>query len=209
MRLSAIMQLTLEQCLGEPLFTPGSEPLILGEPASRAVIVGRFQTIEREVRLDQAAHWNVPVLRRRTGGGTVVLGPGQIVIGLRMRALDGGPKVITQTALAPVIRAITHHLGQTPILCGEGDLTLDGRKILGSSLKISGGQAWYLAVLLVEDASIWMERLLNHPSREPQYRAQRKHSDFCTCLSAHGGTISVLLPILKDMITQDLAEVLI
>lgn len=202
------MPLTLDECLGEPLFTPGSSPLLLGEPSSVAVVVGRFQTMEREVLLDQAAHWNIPVLRRRTGGGTVVLAPGQIVIGLRLRALSGGPKVISQTALAPVISAITQHIGVVPSLRGDGDLTIDGRKILGSSLKISGSQAWYLAVLLVEDAITWIERLLPHPSREPDYRAGRSHADFCTCLAAHGGSVAGLLPILQQTITQELKDVL-
>ena len=79
---------------------------------------------------------------------------------------------------------MTGHALQTQ---GHGDWALQGadgvfRKVLGTSLRQRRHDATYLGVVLLRDAVPLMERYLPMPSRQPGYRADRGHRDFCTHL---------------------------
>jgi lipoate-protein ligase A len=96
------------------------------------------------------------------------------------------------------------HLIQTPIqeaLTSDGiedveqrglsDLAIHGRKILGSSLRRQRQLLVYQAVLLVDAARDLFARYLQHPPREPDYRAGREHRDFTTNLRERGLQVSL------------------
>ncbi|MEW6486848.1 MAG: lipoate--protein ligase family protein, partial [Thermodesulfobacteriota bacterium] len=58
----------------------GQGPLVrVWEPRAPAVVLGRSNRAEREADLGACAADGVPVLRRRGGGGAVVLAPGCLV----------------------------------------------------------------------------------------------------------------------------------
>ena len=184
--------------LGESVLDPGQRGLRLFEPTSVRVVIGRGQDPHREVRLDACAAAAIPVHRRATGGGTVVLAPGMVVIALRlaggMRAPDDHFALVN-SALVPAIAAAC---GVQATCRGHGDLAVrcaDGleRKVLGASLRQNTQLAAYLGVLLVDDAIPLMEEYLAHPSREPGYRGGRDHRAFCTHLGAHGARVSLLI----------------
>jgi lipoate-protein ligase A len=63
---------------------PGSAPFSVRtwEPDRVAVVLGRGNSLEREVRQEACGTDGVPVLRRLGGGGAVVLSPGCVVVSL-------------------------------------------------------------------------------------------------------------------------------
>jgi lipoate-protein ligase A len=63
---------------------------------------------------------------------------------------------------------------------GISDLAVGEKKILGSSLHLSRETALYLSTFLVEMNVLALDRYLAHPSREPDYRKGRSHSEFLT-----------------------------
>ncbi len=184
--------------LGESVLDPNQRGLRVFEPRDRRVVIGRGQDPRREVCLDACRADRVPVHRRATGGGTVILAPGMVVVSLR---LGGGLRspddhfALVNAALVPAVAAAC---GASVACRGHGDLALccaDGveRKVLGASLRQSTALAAYLGVFLIDDAVPLMERYLAHPSREPGYRGGRDHRAFCVHLGAHGCTVSRLI----------------
>ena len=183
---------------GESVLDPDQRGLRVFEPRDVRVVIGRGQDPRREVSLDACAAAGVPVHRRATGGGTVVLAPGMVVVALRLAGGMRAPDDHFALVNAALIPAVEAACGVRVACRGHGDLAVRGadgveRKVLGASLRQSRQLAAYLGVFLVADATPLMEAYLAHPSREPGYRGGRRHGDFCTSLGAHGCTVSRLI----------------
>jgi lipoate-protein ligase A len=127
-----------------------------------------------------------------------VLAPGMLVVALR---LPVRPELAADCWFgrvnAVLVPAIEASVGVSPVCRGHGDLALvcaDGaeRKILGTSLRQTSRGVYYLGVLLIDDAIALMQRYLAPPSRQPDYRAGRGHSAFCTSLGANGAELSAV-----------------
>ena len=153
------------------------------EPEGVAVVLGRSNAAERELRPGACEADGVPILRRRGGGGAVVLSPGCLVVSLATtvdRELDAGYLGAT---VALVSDALARVAGFSPVQRGTGDLCLGDRKFLGSSLFRRRRLLFYQASLLVSADLSLLDRYLAHPSREPEYRGGRAHGDFVINLS--------------------------
>jgi lipoate-protein ligase A len=184
--------------LGESILDPAQPWLRVYEPRDVRLVIGRHQDPARELLIDHARADRVPVHRRVSGGGAVVLAPGMVVVAARLRNSELGTTCYLDrmnTALVPAVRAAC---GVAPVCRGHGDLALAGadgvaRKVLGASLRQTSKLVYYLGVFLVQDAVALMERYLAPPSRQPEYRAGRGHGAFCTHLAAAGVTVPALV----------------
>jgi len=147
---------------------------------------------ETDVFARQAESDGVPVLRRRGGGGTVVLSPGQVVLALVTEVSSPFQNVSYFRAINHWFRLALQSLGVTGVEDrGISDLALDRRKILGTSLYRRRKILFYQASLLVDNDIRLFDRYLSFPSKVPDYRAGRGHMDFCTNLRLQGYTLSV------------------
>jgi lipoate-protein ligase A len=205
--------------LGESVLDPAQPWLRVFAPRDVRVVIGRHQDPAREVHLDHARADGVPVHRRASGGGAVVLAPGMVVVAVRLRpgpvpgrpdpappfAISGGWPGLVNHVISAAISDVT---GIAPTVRGLGDLAIsDGggeRKILGSSLRQTARLVAYLGVLLIDDATALMDRLLASPSREPDYRGGRDHGRFCTHLSRLGATVPAVVDALEQHLARDL-----
>ena len=85
-----------------------------------------------------------------------------------------------------LIRAILRSFGVVGTACGTSDVAVGGRKISGNA------QAWRWKSLLVHGTLLvdfdfeMAEKILRHPSREPDYRHSRSHRDFLITLRELG-----------------------
>ena len=70
--------------LGERVLDPDLAPWAVFEPAQPMLVLGRSQDPHRELNVAQAQADGVPIYRRQTGGGAVILAPGMLVIALRV-----------------------------------------------------------------------------------------------------------------------------
>lgn len=196
--------------LGESILDPTQPWLRVYEPRDVRLVIGRHQDPARELLIEQAQADGVPVHRRVSGGGAVVLAPGMVVVAARLVNAELGTTCYLDrmnTALAPAVRSIC---GVAPVCRGHGDLAMTGadgveRKVLGASLRQTSKLVYYLGVFLVQDAVPLMERYLASPSRQPEYRAGRGHGAFCTHLSLSGVTESALQQAIRDHAVRLLA----
>lgn len=149
------------------------------------IVIGRSGKVESEVDVLQARSDGVPILRRSSGGGAVVVADGclfySLVLSLKkrpeLRMLDQTHRFVMQrlvSALKPLEPALES--------AGTCDLILGTRKVSGNSLRVRRNWLLYHGTLLLDMNLDLISRYLRHPPREPVYRGGRRHEDFLTNL---------------------------
>jgi lipoate-protein ligase A len=185
--LEEAIQLGLEEGVSPPT-------LRIWQPSQHAVVVGTGQEAAREVNLVSAREAGVPVLRRHSGGGAVLIGPGILNYSAfhRIAELPGASTIggAMRAAIEPVRQALAR-LGVTTLEAGLSDLAApapDGslRKIAGHAQARKRLSVLVHGTLLADPDWRLIEQLLAFPSRAPDYRAGRTHRQFLISLRELG-----------------------
>ena len=178
------------------------------EPAELAIVFGAAGQEKTDVHSKVVRHDDIPLLRRRGGGGTVLLAPGQLVLALAAKVES---PYRNREHLCGINSWVTEALRQLGVVgvCPRGicDLAIEGRKILGASLFRRRNILFYQSSLLVCCELTLFGRYLQHPTREPDYRSQRPHDEFCTTLAEQGYGLSPeqVAGALRPIVTRQLA----
>jgi len=164
----------------------GEEVLRFWEPPGLFIVLGYSGRVEEEVNL---ANWRcrpVPILRRCSGGGAVVQGPGCLNYSLVLRILDTEAfSSIVKTNACITQRhqaALTPVLGPTLTVQGSTDLALGTLKFSGNSQRRRRQFVLFHGTFLLNFDLEQIETLLSYPPRQPYYRQHRAHRDFVTNL---------------------------
>jgi lipoate-protein ligase A len=148
-------------------------------PDKVMVVMGASNQPDKEVNVDRCAKDGVPVMRRYGGGGTVVLYPGCVVVSV-------GTWVAQYYQNDFYFRLLNAWLTEMLALPleqrGISDLAFAEKKVAGTSLFRSRNYLLFQASVLVKVDSTLISSYLQHPTREPEYRAKRSHGDFLTDL---------------------------
>lgn len=162
-------------------------------PENRMVVLGRSNKEETEVFGERCREDSIPVLKRYGGGGTVLLGPGCVVasIGAWVSNPYDNDKYFDLLNSA-LIECFNSHFQKKDFgQRGYSDIVYGPKKFVGTSLFRSRKYLLYQASILVdldlEDINLY----LRHPSKEPDYRKGRSHSDFLVGLSDLDSSYSV------------------
>ncbi len=161
------------------------------------VVLGYANRVDREVDLAACRARGVPVLRRVTGGGTVLQGAGCLNYTLALR-LDHHPATasITGTNLWILRRhaaALGVLLGRPVRRRGDTDLALGERKFSGNAQRRGRRALLYHGSLLLDFDLDLITALLPAPSRQPDYRGGRSHGDFLMNLHLPAETVKAAL----------------
>jgi len=176
----------------------GNGPVLrVFSPERPYVVVGYGNHRAREVHLTSAAAEGVPVLRRSSGGGTVLLGAGCLAYALVL-PLEWHPELATVTRTNRFIMerlrsALQPAVAGTLAVEGHTDLTLDGRKFSGNAQRRRAGSVLFHGTVLLSMDLEAVTRLLPPPSMEPAYRAGRPHPDFLVNLPLTADGVKSLL----------------
>jgi lipoate-protein ligase A len=146
------------------------------------VVLGHSNSLESETFAETCAALDIPILRRCSGGGAVLQGPGilsyALILGLANRpgleSVTGANRVIMATNAA----ALSHLLQRQVQVRGITDLVLDDRKISGNAQRRRRRFLLFHGTLLLNPDLVLMEQLLRMPSRKPEYRNNRPHTEF-------------------------------
>ena len=191
--------------LGESVLDPSQPAVRLFEPQDVRVVIGRSQDPTVECLVENCQADKVPIHRRASGGGTVVLAPGMLVIALRLPWPRQDADCVFAKVNNACFPAIADHCGVQLACQGHGDWAREvepgiWKKVLGTSLRQRANDACYLGVIMLENAIPLMQRYLAMPSRQPGYRSDRDHATFCT----HVPEIDALT--LKQVLANPLRE---
>ncbi len=179
-----------------------SEVLRLWEPGAAMVVVGRSSKLVQEVKADECRHRGIPVLRRSSGGTSIVAGPGclmyAVVLSLtdrpELRAIDQAHRFVLDqlaAALTPLVPDVRCRGTSDLVLGGRekcppaADASCDRESDTSEALKVSGNSVrvkrdWllYHGTLLYNFPIELIEACLPMPPREPAYRGGRSHRQF-------------------------------
>lgn len=175
--------LAADEWLAEELARrPGGAPLLrIWEARRSAVVLGAGGRRGQEVEPGVAEARGVPVLRRRSGGGTVLIGPGCLCYSIMIR-LDTAPRLLNVAWSIATLQGLIATLVGAGLRVAEGDLVIGERKVGGCAQRRSAGVLLHHGTLLYEPPLGLMTALLCEPLRRPAYRRGRRHAEFVGAL---------------------------
>ena len=190
--------LALDEALLDLCDAGGPESLRFWESPERFVVVGYGNRIASEVDLAACADADVTVLRRCSGGGTVVQGPGCLNYNVVLRIPDHGPLgTVTGTNrfVMERMRDALQPLIPVPVVVeGHTDLALQTagglRKFSGNAQRRRRSALAFHGTLLLSFDLGSIAQFLVHPTVEPGYRGRRSHLDFVANLALPRGTVT-------------------
>src|SRR5438132_13912375 len=132
---------------------------------------------------DEAAclRGGVPILRRSSGGGTVLLGAGCLCYSLVLsyqRAAALGEIRPSYKYILERIRTALADLAPDMRCAGTSDLACSGRKFSGNAQPRKRNYLLHHGTLLYAFDVSRLSRYLRSPARQPDYRGGREHADF-------------------------------
>ena len=157
------------------------------------VVLGSSSRVDEEIDLQVCETAGVRVVRRPSGGATVVLGPGCLMWAVITPHPEGVPSIeaIHASMLEPLAAAINDalppaapHTGWRVARRGTSDLAvrvdrgMHERKFSGNALRVRRHGVLYHGTLLDRFDLDLVGRVLRHPPREPDYRSRRSHGEF-------------------------------
>ncbi|RCS52735.1 lipoate--protein ligase family protein [Bremerella cremea] len=174
------------------------ELLRLWEPDDPLVVIGRASKLHEEVDVETCQARGISVLRRASGGASVVTGRGCLMYAVvlsyelhpELAALDACHRYVMGRIQSALVREVPEVDFQ-----GTCDLTLNGRKFSGNSLRCKRSHLIYHGTLLYDFDLSLIHTLLRTPPRMPDYRQQRPHRSFVTNV-----------PIARDILRRNLIE---
>jgi lipoate-protein ligase A len=162
--------------------TPSNTGILrIWEPRSHFVVLGYANKVITEVDPGACKTRGVPILRRSSGGGAVLQGPGCLNYSLilpndrsEFESISGSYRFILERH-----RRFMEPLLGTPVqIQGISDLAVDGKKFSGNAQNRKRRFLLFHGTLLLDLDLALVEACLRMPSKQPQYRKGRGHRDF-------------------------------
>ncbi len=141
-------------------------------------IVKGISCPDEDINFSEAGKRSVPVLRRRSGGGTVVQGPGCLnycAVFFTIKTPD------IKGCFDLVLDALKFAFAKEGIMLerkGISDLVLRGKKVSGNAQRRKRNRFYVHGTVLYDFDINNIQSLLNMPGKMPQYRANRPHNEF-------------------------------
>jgi lipoate-protein ligase A len=150
------------------------------------VVLGYSNKLGEEVNVEACRAQGVPILRRCSGGGTVLQGPGCLNYSVILK-IDAAPELHSVTGANRFVmernrRTLASLIGRTVTIEGHTDLAMDGLKFSGNAQRRKRDWLLFHGTFLLNFDVDRIEKLLLPPPRQPDYRRGRSHSKFITQL---------------------------
>ena len=143
------------------------------------VVLGRSGRVSEEVY----AEAGVPVLRRSSGGGTVLQGPGCLNYTFVLSMARRPELLSVADSYCVLLRLLVRMLGLPGLSISGSDILLNGKKVSGNAQRRTRGWLLHHGTLLYEAMDLSaVSRVLREPVRRPEHRGERTHAEFLTTL---------------------------
>lgn len=177
------------------------------EPSTLCAVLGAAGRPEQDLLLENLDADGTPWMHRRGGGGTVVLGPGQVVLAVVTEVASPFRNKEYAAEINSWIVEALRRLSITGIHhAGISDLAIGEKKVVGTSIYRTRLVLFYQASLLVNNDISVFTRYLAMPMKVPDYRKGRTHEEFCTTLAREGytGSVADVMSALKETVEERL-----
>ena len=149
------------------------------ESPDHFVVLGVSCGLEKDAERERCLQDGVPILRRASGGGTVLQGPGCLNFPLVLPlGYAAGLRDVNDSYRA-ILDPCAAALGIDGVsMLGSCDLALGDRKFSGSAQKRNRWCLLHQGTLLYDFDLALIPLYLGQPEKQPDYRRQRAHLDF-------------------------------
>lgn len=166
-----------------------SDLLRLWESPEYAVVLGISGVIQDDIYLEQCQEAKIPILRRRSGGGTVLIGPGCLNYSLTL-SYENWPAYQDLThSYQGILNQVASALGNDCQLSGTSDLTQSQLKFSGNAQRRLSKAFIHHGTLLYNFDLEKISQFLKEPPKQPKYRHGRSHQSFIKNLESSSETI--------------------
>lgn len=173
------------------------EVLRFWESPEPFVVLGMAGRREREVDVPACAAQGIPVLRRCSGGGAVVQGPGCLSYALVLRIAGNNRLERIDSTNAFVMgrhqRVLAEATGLPVRRRGVTDLAVGERKFSGNAQRRRRRFLLFHGTFLLDFPIPLLDGILPYPPKAPGYRRRRSHGAFLTNLEQPASRIKALL----------------
>ncbi len=181
---------------GGPIEDGAGEVMRLWESPSYFVVVGAGGNVERDVFVTDCQNAGIPILRRISGGGTVLQGPGCLNYSLVLRIANhpqcADVSATNRYVLGRVQQALRPIVGAVEIR-GISDLAVADKKFGGSAQRRRRHCVLFHGTLLYGFDLPLISKYLRQPAKTPDYRAGRAHEEFLTNVAAEAEALKYAL----------------
>lgn len=170
------------------------ETLRFWESRCTAVVVGSSAVVEREVDEPACFRDKVPIIRRCSGGGAVVVAPGCLNYSLLL-SLDARPELgdVRYSYRLLLGRVVDELRAPGLVHRGSSDLAVGHCKVSGNAQRRGRRTLLHHGTFLYRFDLPKIGRYLKEPVRQPNYREGRPHAAFVANLSSDAGPIKETL----------------
>ena len=174
-----LKQLQLEEAL---LKADSRNFCIINEGSPPAIVMGISGKVEEIIDSKKHAQWGIPLIKRFSGGGTVVVDEETLFVSFlcqkELHEFAPYPEPImrwTEGIYKEAFGLEAFHLRENDYVIGE-------RKC-GGNAQYLRKERWLHHTTFLWDYNPALMNLLLHPKKTPKYREGRGHEAFLTCLS--------------------------
>ena len=161
-------------------------------PDKTYIVLGASNKVDDAVIEESAVRDEIPVVKRRSGGQTVMLTPKNVVISAIFTDEMAQKPQEVFVKFNEIIMSVIKKNGVSGVAPrGISDIAVGEKKILGSSIYRKKEKLMYHAVLNYGESPKTFEKYLKHPSKEPDYRQGRSHDEFVTSLQDVGYSLDI------------------
>jgi lipoate-protein ligase A len=185
--------LALDDALLDELEEQGGDPVLrFWESDCHFVVLGRSSRIDDDVYVDACTEDGLQVLRRASGGGTVLQGPGclsyALVAPFTLHPQLANIRSTNQYVLERIAAAL-QRWEPSIVIQGISDLTVGGMKISGNAQRRSRKSMLFHGTIIYAMQSTLIARYLKEPARQPEYREHRTHRAFLQTIDVPPGDV--------------------
>ncbi len=163
----------------------GDGLLRIWQPNNYFVVLGHSNSMNTETNMLSCTTAGIPILRRVSGGGAVLQGPGCLNYSLILDC-EAHPVRNVSSAFDYVMERhrqwVSAATGVEVCVGGVSDLTVNGRKFSGNAQYRKAHYVLVHGTFLVDFDITLMDRYLRLPAKQPAYRQNRPHLEFVSNL---------------------------
>lgn len=151
------------------------------ESPSLFVVLGVSCRIDDDVDLERCDADGITILRRVSGGGTVLQGPGCLNFTLVLPLASSPDLRDVRTSYSAIVERCGAALGLDDVsMRGSCDLAIGDLKFSGNAQKRTRGAMLHQGTILHDFDLELIARYLKEPPKQPEYRQKRGHASFVT-----------------------------